>query len=307
MPTNCRRVGSMASWIHPSWNVPSNVDLWLSTCLRKTLAALARMMASEFLQACDRAGPTSLRKAIVTSRPFLKASISDNSARICSLSMVELTSGAPSPSFPSRRLNRLTNTASRKSVGSSLLLVSWQAALKMPADILLLSVISRACIRPQWMSGRPSLSCTGQSNMWGDTSALVPQHPDHWVFLKTFRRSKAWHNRSLFHSAALSWLVLSRMLEILSRTKNTTTPDLQDWFSVSWNVAYLDGYWCWVFFFLRVLACCCWTLVDNSVDTLHCFFSVCLLFRHHHLTVMDQARWALHWWFGIVEDVAIIK
>ena len=140
-------------------------------CLRKTLAALARMMASEFLQACDRAGPTSLRKAIVTSRPFLKASISGFSARICSFSLVELTSGAPSPSCSRRCLNRLTNTASRKSVGPSLLLVSAMQASssEIPADILLLSVIYRACTRPQWMSGRTSLCCRGQSNMWGDT------------------------------------------------------------------------------------------------------------------------------------------
>ena len=59
--------------------------------------------------------------------------------------------------------------------------------------------------------------------MWDDTSALVPQHPDHLVLLKALRRSKARHNRSLFHPAALSWLVLSRMLKIPSRTKNTTT------------------------------------------------------------------------------------
>ena len=69
--------------------------------------------------------------------------------------------------------------------------------------------------------------------MWGDTTALVPQHPDHLVLLKASRLSKAWHNRSLFHSAALSCLVLSRTQENPSRTKNTTTADLQDWFSVS--------------------------------------------------------------------------
>ena len=44
--TNWNRMGGIACSMHPSWQVPSNFDLWSRTILRKMIAALLRTMVS---------------------------------------------------------------------------------------------------------------------------------------------------------------------------------------------------------------------------------------------------------------------
>lgn len=116
MHTNWRSVDGIASSTQPSWNFPSNVDLWPAMCLRKILAALVRILASEYLYASYRATLTSFLKARRISLPFLCASSSGISAKSWSFSL-----GVSIQNCSSRCLYRFMRFESRNTAGPSLL------------------------------------------------------------------------------------------------------------------------------------------------------------------------------------------